>query len=117
MLKWDETDFISALEVLPEVDEYKTSHRFVVEQDGLRLVLTLEQYSGDVDFTLYRDGIEMPLFSMHIFDCPTARCVKDKNREFIEFEPSKALGNRWSDVDLRVGVRLTANPHIRIEIF
>src|SRR5258708_4826965 len=98
MLEWDQTDFISAFEVLPEVEEYKTSHRFVIEKDGLRLELVVEQYAGDVYFTLHRDGIETRLFYMRIIDCPKARIIKYKGIEFIEFAPSRVYGGRYSNV-------------------
>jgi len=51
MLEWDQYKFIECLGVLPELDEeYETNHVFRVEKDGLRFILTIYQYSGDVYF-------------------------------------------------------------------
>ena len=49
MLVWNEFEFIECLEVLPEKDEeYETSHVFRVQKNGLTLLLTIYQFSGDV---------------------------------------------------------------------
>jgi hypothetical protein len=60
-LIWDESDFISYLEVLPEVEEYEIAHHFTVKKDGLRLGLSVYQLDSDVYITLFRDGIERAL--------------------------------------------------------
>ncbi len=80
--EWDVTDFISCLEVVPEVDEDDISHSFVVEKNGMRLLLTVYQYDGDIHFSLYRDGVTPPVFSMKLVECQGARYVNDKRGEF-----------------------------------
>jgi hypothetical protein len=120
MLVWNEFEFIECLEVIPEKDEeYETNHVFRIAKDGLSLVLALYQYSGDVYFDLFRDGIENPIFQMRLLDCPGARFVKAKdNREYLEFAPAQSFAGRYDGVEaIPFGIRLAVNPHINIELF
>ncbi len=124
MLFWDETDFMECLETLPIADEEQgTYHRYIVPRDGLTLVLTVEQYSGDISFCLYRDGIETPILEFHLLDCPRARYIKDQvgnRRDFLEFDVSPCNGrtyNRWDTDLIERGVRLMVKPHIAIDLF
>ncbi len=118
MLVWNEYEFVECLGVLPEVEEYETSHFFRVEKDGLRLLLSVFQYDGDVYLDLYREGIEPPLFSMRLIGCEGARYVNEKGGEWLEFAPAKSFGSRYDGVSLLpFGVRVAVNPHIRIELF
>jgi hypothetical protein len=116
-LIWDESDFISCLEVLPEVEEYGISHHFTVKKDGLRLELTVYQLDSDIYITLYRDGIETALISFQITQCSGTRYVNDDRGEFLEFAPSQVFGDRYSRGYLiPVGVRLSVKPHISIQL-
>ncbi len=118
MLVWNQYEFVECLGVLPEVEEYETCHSFRVERDGLRLSLTVFQYDGDVYLDLYREGVEPPVFSMRLLDCDGARYVSDKGGEHLEFAPAKSFGKRYDGVSpIPFGVRVSANPHIRIELF
>ena len=117
---WDQCKFIECLEVIPEVDEeYETNHLFRVEKDGLRLVLTIYQCSGDVYFDLFREGIEEPVFRMKLLGCPGARFVSTKEgREYLEFAPAKSFGGRYDgESPIPVGVRVAVNSHIQVELF
>ena len=115
---WDVTDFISCLEVLPEVEEYEVSHSFVVEKHGMRLLLKVEQDAGDVYFNLYQDGVELPVFSMKLRECQGARYINDKRGEYLEFAPSKCFGTRYDGYDvIPYGVRLYVKPSISIEMY
>ena len=119
MLTWNQYEFIECLAVLPEVEEYETCHTFKVEKDGLKLVLTIYQYDGDVDFDLFRDGIEESVFKMRLMDCPGARYISTKQgKEYLEFATSKSFGMRYDgESPIPIGVRLSVNPHISIELF
>lgn len=119
MLVWNQCDFIQCLAVLPEVEEYETCHTFRVEKDGLKLVLTIYQYDGDVYFDLFRDGIEELIFKTRLIDCPGARYVSTKqDKEYLEFAASKSFGSRYDgESPIPMGVRLSVNPHISIEFF
>lgn len=119
MLVWNQYEFIECLGVIPQVEEYETSHTFEIVKDGLRLCLTVDQYAGDVYLDLYREGVKQSVFSMRLLDCDGARYVSDKNgRECLEFAPAKSFGSRYDgESPIQFGVRVTVNPHIRIELF
>ena len=120
MLEWDQYKFIECLAVLPEVDEEsETNHVFRVAKDGLRFILTIYQYSGDVYFDLFRDGIDEAVFKMKLLDCPGARYLATKDGdEWLEFAPAKSFGGRYDgESPILLGVRLAVSPHIKIELF
>jgi hypothetical protein len=119
MLVWNQYEFIECLGVLPVVGEHEISHSFEIEKDGLKLELTLYQYDGDVYVDLYREGIEVSIFSARLIDCPGARYVKYANgSEYLEFAAAKSFGSRYDDESaILMGIRLAVHPHIRIEIF
>ncbi|HWS87320.1 MAG TPA: hypothetical protein VN282_10165 [Pyrinomonadaceae bacterium] len=118
MLVWNQYEFIECLGVLPEVEEYETSHVFRVEKDGLSLLLTVFQYDGDVHLELCREGIEPPVFSMKLIGCEGARYVSGKGAEYLEFAPAKSFGSRYDGTTpVPYGVRVGVNPHVRIELF
>ena len=119
MLVWNQYEFIECLGVLPEVGEYEVSHSFRVEKDGLRLDLTVFQYDGDVYLDLYRDGVETSVFYMRLIGCPGARYVKNRaGADYLEFAAAKSFGSRYDgESPIPLGVRVVADPHIRIELF
>lgn len=118
MFTWDVTDFISCLEVVPEVEEYEVFHSFVVEKHGMRLLLTVYQYDGDVHFSLYQDGVDRPIFDMELIECQGARYINDKRGEYLEFAPSRCFGTRYDGEDfIPYGVRLRVKPSISIEMY
>ena len=118
MFNWDVADFISCLEVVPKVEEYDISHSFIVEKHGMRLLLKVRQYDSDVYFSLYRDGIALPVFDMKLTECQGARYINDKRGEYLEFAPSKCFGTRYDGYAvIPYGVRLCVKPSISIEMY
>jgi hypothetical protein len=119
MLVWNVYEFIECLEVIPEVEEYETSHSFRIKKHNLRLELTIFQYAGDVYLDLYQEGLKEPIFSMRLLDCPGARYIKTKyGTEWLEFAAAKSFGNRYDgESPIPMGVRLAVNPQIKIELF
>lgn len=124
MLIWHETDWIEYLEVLPEKDEeYQTWHRFTIHNHGLMLVLTVEQYDGDIGFCLYQHGVQIPILEFRLIDCPEARYVKESagNRlEYLEFATTVCGSSTVSRFDhnlIERGVRLLVKPHLSIQLF
>ena|GEM_PF-4863513 len=88
-------------------------------KDGLKLVLTIYQYSGDVHFDLFWEGIGKPVFRMKLLDCLGAKYVSTKEgHEYLEFAPAKGFGGRYDgESPIPMGVRLAVNPHIQVEVF
>lgn len=119
MLVWNEYDFVECLGVLPKVEDYVTSHHYAVAKDGLRLELTVFQHDGDIYIDLFREEIENSIFRMRLLDCPGTRYVKNQTGlDYLEFAAAKSFGNRYDGESvIPYGVRLTVNPHFRIEMF
>ena len=114
---WDETEFISYLEVLPEVDEERDSHLFRVVKDGVRLELDVWDYNN-VSIRLYREGVERPLLELAMIPCSGTRYVNDPRGEYLEFVPSRVFeDNYYPDTLIPVGVRLSVKPSIQVEFF
>jgi hypothetical protein len=117
-LIWDETEFITCLEVLPTVEEYGTQYAYVVEKDGLKLELSIYPLCGDVYITLYRDGIEHPIIDFRLLNCSATKYVQDMRGEFLEFAPAQVFGDRYQkDFVIPVGVQLAVKPSISVSLF
>jgi hypothetical protein len=117
-LKWDETDFLNCLEVLPTIDEFETGYHYSVSKDGLRLQLSVFQFDSDIAITVYRAGVARPVIAFTIKDCSGTRYVNDSRGEYLEFAPSQVFGDRYQrDYLIPVGVRLSVKPSICVELF
>jgi hypothetical protein len=86
---WNETDLIECLGVIPEVEAHGIQHRFVVPREGLRLVVTVSQYDGDVAIELYRDPGDQYLFHARLIGCPGVRFVRNTRGDYLEFAAAK----------------------------
>nr|WP_086940887.1 Ypar14, super integron cassette [Thaumasiovibrio occultus] len=120
MLTWDETDVLAVLEVLPEEDPHHIYHRYCVEKAGLRLIITVWQYDGDVEFELV-DRTETrasPAFKMKLVDCQGVQRRVDASGEYLEFAPSACFGGRYTPhTSIAYGVRVAVKPNIAISLF
>lgn len=124
---WDEIDFITVLEVLPEIEEYEVSHLFKVERDGLFLEVCVWQLEKVLRLDLYRKGIETPIIGCAFYVRGDARRVHEKSQEYLEIRNCLPVPSRFSyrdfDKDLHnpkaiqygLTLRVYVNPHIRIE--
>ncbi len=118
MLKWDPVGVMSCLGVLPIEDEYETSHEYTVKKNGMRLVLRVFQYDGDVSLTLYRDEVVDPTLSLEILDCDAARCIRIKGHDALEFGAGRLFAGRYDgDGPIPYGVRIRVTPSITIDTF
>lgn len=89
MLKWDETDFIECLEVIPEVIEDSAGgpfHVFTVGKNGIELEITVFSFEEDVRFRLTRQGENHSLFEYQIMGCKFVRFEKNESdQEYLSF--------------------------------
>lgn len=116
MLNWDETDVLSALEVVPEEGEHGIYHQYTVSKGGLILKLTVCQYDGDVFFELFQDGLETSIFKMNLFDCDGVKRQIDEFGEYLQFAPAQCFRGRYDgELSVPYGVRLSIHPHISIK--
>jgi hypothetical protein len=118
-LEWDETEFISMLEVFPTIDEYEEGRHFEVNKEGLRLLLSVYPFTSDFAISIFSDD-EHPTISMHVNDCGGARHVKDIHDEYLEFAPSQIdhpddLGRIPLGIHTTFCIRLRVKPRIALE--
>jgi hypothetical protein len=118
MLRWDPTDVLGCLGVIPIEDEDGVSHAYSLEKGGLRLELTVFQYAGDICLTVYRDGIVAPIVDLSIVDCDAARWIHDERGSYLEFAAGRLFGGRYDgDSPIPYGARLSVDPSISLRFF
>lgn len=98
-LKWDETEFIECLEILPVVEDYSVSHVFEIKKDGLILQLTVRQYESVVQLAVFREQVEVAVIQMALFVRGEVRYIKELKSEFLEFRHCIPVTSSFSDLD------------------
>ncbi len=88
MLRWDETDFIECLEVLPEhcEDEAGLYVVFNVIKAGIALELTVYPFEEDIRFRIFREGQSNSIFEYQILGCKLVEFRKENEGEYLYFE-------------------------------
>ena len=115
--RWDETDLIEYLGVIPTIDEDLEGRHFAVVRNGLRLHLSIYDYNGEVGLSLSREGAERPLFGMLVRGCPGVRLVRNRERpDYLEFDAPSGDGYDGEPVS-GMGMRLAVDPDISVELF
>ncbi|KZN41517.1 hypothetical protein [Pseudoalteromonas luteoviolacea] len=118
MLVWDETDVLTVLEVIPKTERDGIWHLYEVEKDGIKLVIHIYQYDGDVRFELINTINNATIFSMSILDCDGVLRKKDTTGEYLQFAPAKCFSHRYDgETTIPYGVRVMVNPSISIELY
>ncbi|WP_029215794.1 hypothetical protein [Pseudoalteromonas maricaloris] len=118
MLIWDETDVLTVLEVIPEQEVDGIWHKYCVEKDSLKLVITIYQYDGDVMFELINTLNNLSVFNMRLIDCNGVLRKKDSTGEYLQFAPSQCFGNRYDgESTIPFGVRVSVNPSINVSLY
>ncbi len=118
MLVWNEADVAACLETLPEIDEDATSFAYTVAKDGLRLELTVFPDPGDIYVSLFRDGVDDPVFDVALLDCAGIRHVDDRPPERLEFAPAKSFERRYDgESPPPFGLSVSVTPTIRLRLF
>jgi hypothetical protein len=117
--RWDETDLIEYLGVLPTIDEYETGHHFVVRRGDMRLELSIYQYDAEVRLSLVREGSPAPLVTVRLIDCPEVRLMRNRERpDFLEFAAGRVFGERYDRAPvITMGLRLAVDPDIAIALY
>lgn len=118
MAEWDKYELIEFFGVLPEEDEDQTYLSFIVAKDGLRLVASFFHYFWDFQVSIFRDGVDEPVFRTRIQNSAGMRYVKHANGwECLEVAAphrNVSLEEEWI---IPMGARIRVNPHISVELF
>ena len=113
MIEWDETDVLTVLEVLPEVNYDDMWHRFIVAKDGLTLEVTIF-IENDVQIQLFCDEIEAPIFRTTLMNCFRIGRVKDENCEYLEIVAPCPSGTSIGDTVIEMTIAIP--PYISVEL-
>jgi hypothetical protein len=119
MLNWDPTDLLICLKVEPHADPDGVEHSYSVSQNGLRLLISIFQYDGDVYFSLFRDipGAE-PLIELKISQCPAIEFVERGGDEWLNFLPGRPPDMPFDKAaSIARGIRVRIYPDICLELF
>ena len=126
MLKWDETDFIECLEVLPTAEEYGTEYIFRVEQEKITLSLCVRPYESIIDLALLLPQESEPLTQFSLSVAGKIKLVKGKYREWLELADCTVVAGRFYYAENNVNVwgksswyrsqvQIAIKPHIQIK--
>jgi hypothetical protein len=117
-LVWEPVDVLTVLEVVPDIAEYETSHRYVIEQSSVKLQVTIWQYDSDVEFLLWAGSLPDPVLRYNMLGCLGIRVVEDKHGSFLEFAAANSFTGRYNGYSpMPYGLRLWVKPQILLEPF
>lgn len=118
-MKWDSTDLLECLEVEPSVDKDGVEHAYEVVRNGLKLLISIFQYDGDVYFSLMRENEEhSSLIAFKINQCPEIIFRKFGKDEYLEFLPGRQdLESFDKASSITQGVRVRIQPDIKLELY
>ncbi|NRB81922.1 MAG: Ypar14, super integron cassette [Saccharospirillaceae bacterium] len=118
MLTWDETDVLTVLEVLPEIENNGIYHIYSVIKDNIELKIFIYQYDGDVRIEMNNLSNNESIFNMQVFDCKGIVRVNDTTGEHLEFAPAKCIEGGYDGISsIPFGVRVKVNPTIKVSLF
>lgn len=118
LMHWNLTDFLQCLEVEPRSVPHVWT--FEVHRDGLKLLVTIHDYPGNVHISLLRESGTMPLIDLQMAGCRGVLYAVRDGVECLEFAPSRLypFSSRFdSQYLIEYGVRLSVRPDISIRFF
>lgn len=119
-MRYDESEFVQALGVVPKEGEqgHGIERVFELAHGGLRLLLSVFQYDGDVAVSIYQDGVAQPVITRWARRFTQAQCVRDpKGDECLEVVyPVGAIAETRLQMPLRERLRIYVQPQIRITL-
>ena len=118
-MKWDPTDLLECLEVEPNVDKDGVEHSYEIIRDGLKLLISVFQYDGDVYFSLMRENEHnLTIVSLKINQCPEIIFKKFGKEEYLEFSPGRQKLESFDKKNsITKGVRVKIRPDIKLELY
>ena len=117
-MRYDESEFIEALGVVPRDGKHGIERVFEFSRGGLRLLLSVFQYDGDVAVSIFRDDTREPIITRWARRFTHAQCIRDpKGDECLEIVyPVGAISETRLQMPLRERMRIYVQPQIRISL-
>ena len=94
-LKWNEYDFIECLGVLPEKEEFFTSHYFRLVKDELLLQMTIWRYESCVAISISKEFDEKPFVTFYFLVRDEVIFINEKESSFLRFQDCVIVSNRF----------------------
>jgi hypothetical protein len=94
-LKWNEYDFIECFGVLPEKEEFFTSHYFRVVKDELLLEMTIWQYESCIAISISKATDKIPFFSVHFLVRDEVVFINEKESAHLKFQDCILVSSRF----------------------
>ena len=118
-MKWDPTDLLECLEVEPHVDKNGVEHSYEIIKNGLKLLISVFQYDGDVYFSIMREGeTKSTIITLKINQCPEIVFTKFGKDEYLEFLPGRqSLESFDKQNSITKGIRVRIHPDIKLELY
>jgi hypothetical protein len=116
-MRYDESDFILALGVVPKdgAEGHGIERVFECSHDGLRLLVSVFQYDGDVAVSVFRDGKDQPVVTRWARRFAEARCIRDpRGDECLEIIYPAAIPEARLQTPVRERMRIYVRPQIRM---
>ena len=125
-LNWNELEVMECFAVMPEIEDYETSHTYLLNDGLLALLITFWQYESTVQFTLSRLATEEVVTSFALVVRDGVYDRNEKYGEFLQFRdcvltPSRFYMEQDMDDVFDTGLRpkgidmdLYARPTIRL---
>jgi hypothetical protein len=124
-LKWDKTDFLLCLGVLPEIGDYDTSFCYRVENDRLVLFITVRPFESIVELQLQRQNSEVNLLGLTLLVGGVVEYKCEKWGKYLQLPACRIVTHRYYDPHERsadpidnstlLNVEIAVDPDIRIE--
>jgi hypothetical protein len=94
-LKWDETDFLLCLGVIPEIEDYGTSFSYTIERSGLVLLVTVIPYESIVELQLQRKDSSLNLLCLSLLVGGVVKYKCEKWGEYLKLSACQIVTNRY----------------------
>ncbi len=118
-MKWNPTDLLECLETEPSVDKDGVEHSYEVIKSGLKLLISVFQYDGDVYFSLLRENeAQSSIVTFKINQCPEIVLKQVGKEEYLEFLPGRQILESFDkQSSITKGVRVRIHPDIKLELY
>lgn len=94
-LKWNETDVIECLGVLPETDEFFSSHSFLLNKDGLFINITIWQIESLVALSIAKDSKAVPFLDIHFVVRDRIDFINEKDYSSLIFRDCIVVSDQF----------------------
>ena len=92
---WNEYEVIECLGVLPETEEFFTSHYYRLVKDELLLQMTIWQHESCIAISLSRESDESSFFTIYFIVRDFLEFINTKNFSSLKFRDSIIVSSRF----------------------